>query len=625
VLQGTRAGKLPLVKDATDLDVRVHQAVAPIPYVQRDIEEEVSEHLRSGRPVLLVGSSMVGKSRMAVRLIRDLFPDRGIVIPDSMDALASLDAADVALREMVIFLDDINRLIGSSGITDGALHQLIAADNIIIGTIRAAEYDHYQPTDEFRPPEWDVVSVFERVVVSRDLSPAEEDRLTSAVGDRELRQRITMTGLGEYVGGAERIKDILQTGPSASPAGYALVQGAADWQRAGMQAPIPVALLRELGAPHLPSRQSADLSDDSVYDDALQWATRDINPTVALLQREKAAFVVVFDYALDILTGQGKPIPDTTWPILIQNAEPDDIIRIGYAARVLFEKPQIALQAWRAAANSGSPEDAPGAEFNLGLLLAEQGDVDGAKAAYQRAIDSGHPQHAPNAAFNLGNLLTSQGDLDAAFAAYRAAIHSTNDDVVTKAAVNVAVLLEKKGNLNAVQKMYQQVIDSGHRDQAPKAAVNLGMLLDGQGDVDAAKAAYQQAIDSGHSEEAPRGAFGLGLMLQQHGDINGAKAAYQRAIDSSHPEHAPAAQVMFGTLLAQQGDKAEAQTFLQQALNSGPADIAAAAAIGVGLLLAEQGNIESAKAAYQRAIDSGDPQHAPVAANLLRLLEQQGN
>src|SRR5215469_2862060 len=74
VLQGTRAGRLPLAGDAVDLDARVHRAVAPIPYVQRDVEGEVRDHLRSGRPVLLVGSSMVGKTRMAVRLIRELFP-----------------------------------------------------------------------------------------------------------------------------------------------------------------------------------------------------------------------------------------------------------------------------------------------------------------------------------------------------------------------------------------------------------------------------------------------------------------------------------------------------------------------------------------------------------------------
>jgi hypothetical protein len=39
----------------------------------------------------------------------------------------------------------------------------------------------------------------------------------------------------------------------------------------------------------------------------------------------------------------------------------------------------------------------------LGVLLEEQGDADGAKAAYQQAIDSGHADMAPMAAVNLGN------------------------------------------------------------------------------------------------------------------------------------------------------------------------------------------------------------------------------
>ena len=35
------------------------------------------------------------------------------------------------------------------------------------------------------------------------------------------------------------------------------------------------------------------------------------------------------------------------------------------------------------------------ATYNRGLLLAEQGDTEGARAAYQRAIDSGHTDAAP--------------------------------------------------------------------------------------------------------------------------------------------------------------------------------------------------------------------------------------
>ena len=46
---------------------------------------------------------------------------------------------------------------------------------------------------------------------------------------------------------------------------------------------------------------------------------------------------------------------------------------------------------------------------NLGVLLDEQGDVEGARAAYQRAIDSGHPDEAPRAMVNLGVLLARAG------------------------------------------------------------------------------------------------------------------------------------------------------------------------------------------------------------------------
>ena len=118
-------------------------------------------------------------------------------------------------------------------------------------------------------------------------------------------------------------------------------------------------------------------------------------------------------------------------------------------------------------------ERTPKAAVNLGLLLAEQGDVVGARVAYQRAIDSGHTEEAPRAAVNLGLLLAEQGDVDGARVAY------------------------------------QRAIDSGHTDEAPRAALNLGVLLDKQGDVAGARAAYQRASDSGHTEWAPKAAANL--------------------------------------------------------------------------------------------------------------------
>ncbi|HXO06998.1 MAG TPA: hypothetical protein VN880_03160, partial [Solirubrobacteraceae bacterium] len=57
------------------------------------------------------------------------------------------------------------------------------------------------------------------------------------------------------------------------------------------------------------------------------------------------------------------------------------------------------------------------AASNLGLLLENNGDLDGAELAYRRAADRGDVAGM----FNLGALLEQQGDLDGAEKAYRLA------------------------------------------------------------------------------------------------------------------------------------------------------------------------------------------------------------
>ena len=76
----------------------------------------------------------------------------------------------------------------------------------------------------------------------------------------------------------------------------------------------------------------------------------------------------------------------------------------------------------------------PGAVFNLGELLEQQGDVEGAKVAYQQALASEHAKVAPWAAFNLGGLLAEQGAVEGAQAAYQRAIKSGHPDWASRAA-----------------------------------------------------------------------------------------------------------------------------------------------------------------------------------------------
>lgn len=47
----------------------------------------------------------------------------------------------------------------------------------------------------------------------------------------------------------------------------------------------------------------------------------------------------------------------------------------------------------------------------LGLAFREDGDTAGAKAAFEQAMNSGHAYAAPQAAMKLANMLAEQGDM----------------------------------------------------------------------------------------------------------------------------------------------------------------------------------------------------------------------
>jgi tetratricopeptide (TPR) repeat protein len=474
-LQGTDQDTIPLVKDSKELGARIHRAVFQLPYIRRDVEDEARAHLDRGQPVLLVGPSMVGKTQMAVKIVRDAFPDYGIVIPDSSDSLTFLETAGINLQKTVIFLDDINRLIGARGITDGIIRRLARHGNVIIGTIRAGEYDRYQPTNQLRPPEWDVLSVFQRVFVGTQLSDTEKDRVKVTVDDLAIREQIYAIGLGEYVGAAGHIEEALRLGPHVNAAGYALVRGAVDWRRAGMGTPVPVSVLGKLATPYLPARMGHSL-DDETYQSAVQWATRDINPMVALLLRVEPDKFDVFHYALDVLSRENKAIPDATWSLLIQVAKPSDLITLGYTAELIFRQSEVALRAWRKAAELEFTEEAPIAQLSLGILLQEKGNFESAKKAYIQAVNYRHVDYSPMAAFNLAYLLWECGDIEAAKMAYRQVIDFNHADVSPQAAVNFGNLLQEQGDKGNAKIAYQRAIDSGHPTAAAQALTNLNSL-----------------------------------------------------------------------------------------------------------------------------------------------------
>ena len=175
--------------------------------------------------------------------------------------------------------------------------------------------------------------------------------------------------------------------------------------------------------------------------------------------------------------------------------------------------------------------DAGGA-FNLGVVLHQRADVEGATAAYERAERRGDP----DAAFNLGVLLYEGGDLHGADAAWRRSAARGH----VRAAGNLlflsrrlresergaAVRSEPAGFAEFEELSYRRADESG----AASGAFNLGAMLHQQGDTAGAAAAYERAERRGDHDAA----FNLGVLLYEAGDLDGAEAAWRRSAGRGH-------------------------------------------------------------------------------------------
>lgn len=146
--------------------------------------------------------------------------------------------------------------------------------------------------------------------------------------------------------------------------------------------------------------------------------------------------------------------------------------------------------------------------------------VDAELEACMRADAAGDPQGATN----VGVLLEEGGDLQGALAAYRRA--DRRGDV--NGSFNLGCLLAEMGDLPGAQEALRRADERG--DGA--AASNLGVLLERQGDLEGALAAYRRGDERGDALAA----FNLGLLLAARGEAAGARAAYRRAAERGDPE-----------------------------------------------------------------------------------------
>lgn len=126
------------------------------------------------------------------------------------------------------------------------------------------------------------------------------------------------------------------------------------------------------------------------------------------------------------------------------------------------------------------------AHYNLGLALESRGDLEGAERHYRRAteIDPGHA----DAHNNLGNVLRQSGRADAALGAYRAAVETDPDHALARN--NLANLLRGRGRLAEAVRHYERALQLDP-DYA-EAHFNLGVTRMLQGRVADGLAHYRE-------------------------------------------------------------------------------------------------------------------------------------
>ena len=233
---------------------------------------------------------------------------------------------------------------------------------------------------------------------------------------------------------------------------------------------------------------------------------------------------------------------------------------------------------------------------NLGLLLSDKDDYEGAENFYKRALaidekTQGLDHHDTGKKFNnIGSILVKKGQYVEAEIFFQKAltIHEksggSEHPAVGIVLNNIGYLSHERGDLETAETMYKRAlvirekeIGSDHPDMV-LALGNLGLLIFNNGDSEEAEALMRRALAiSEKANGAQHPATGLslnnlGILLKDKGDYEGAESMYRRALEIAEKaqglEHSMTGTVLcnLGSLLEDREDYENAEPLLRRAL-----------------------------------------------------------
>jgi tetratricopeptide (TPR) repeat protein len=168
--------------------------------------------------------------------------------------------------------------------------------------------------------------------------------------------------------------------------------------------------------------------------------------------------------------------------------------------------------------------------FNLGLILHQRGDVDGAFRHYLETV-RWRPDHY-KAHTVLARIYTERNDLDKAVEHYRLALKV--DPQLLTPNINLGNIYASRGQYAEAIRLYRAALAA--RSPLPEADFALANTLLATGDYAGAAEHYRRALAGGPDDAATRA--NLGMALVQLGELDQAVAEFQAALrlDPKLPE-----------------------------------------------------------------------------------------
>src|SRR4051795_13757532 len=121
----------------------------------------------------------------------------------------------------------------------------------------------------------------------------------------------------------------LNIGAVEHPAGYAVVRASVDWRRAGIERPLPRDALEDPFGCYTRLKHARSVPEQ--VDDALDWALRSLNHTVALVTDEGTGYRAL-DLVMDRLPPTSSPPPPKWRERALARAAAEELGEIGYGA-----------------------------------------------------------------------------------------------------------------------------------------------------------------------------------------------------------------------------------------------------------------------------------------------------